>query len=413
MRRRVLEKDVKKRLRDIHDLRIELGDAGGLSRLSGLSPGIAPQRVKPIAFVAIPIAIIAIAVAVWALTRPAPSAAPARLTRLSIARPENPGSSGPGTFAIAPDGSAVVFSLAKETGEGYLWIRDLDDPVGRIIQGTENAAFPFWSPDSRHVAFFADGKLKRVPRSGGTVQRVCDAANGRGGAWSPAGTIVFAPNPYSSLLKVSADGSVPEAATTLDTKSDESSHRFPCFLPDGRHFTYGVLPEVQPNLRPVFVASLDDPVGKRLLLSRAAPRYAPPGYLIFAHDQAVVAQRIDLETLTMVGDVVQLVDRAGGRRRRHGRAECGLRAGRHDRLRRNRSLPHRRRLFRKGRPTCQDVAPPLRSRRGSGAVPPRRPNGDARLQQCGKRALDRRSVRHDGRAGHPIGPGVQRHLVDA
>ena len=310
--RRCLEKDVKKRLRDVHDLRMELEDSEkdrGQSRRTGQSPSAAVSSRSPLTFVAIAVAAVSIALAVWALTRSAPKSAPPRLTRLSIARPENSGITGGGTFAIAPDGSAVVFALSKETGEGYLWVRDLDDPIGRIIKGTENASYPFWSPDSRHIAFFADGKLKRIPRSGGAVQNVCDAANGRGGAWSQSGTIVFAPNPYSPLFKVPADGGVPEAATTLGKTGGTNSHRFPCFLPDGRHFTYGALPEVQPNLYPVRVASLDDPTGKQLLVSRTAPRYVPPGYLIFARDQAVVAQRIDLKALTMVGDVVQLVDR--------------------------------------------------------------------------------------------------------
>jgi len=308
--KRCLEKDVRKRLRDVHDLRMELADTGGPSRPSGPSPATTtPQRSRLRSPILLAVAVVLIALAVWALTRPAPPAAPPRLTRLSIARPENSGVTGGGTFAIAPDGSAVVFSLTKDTGEGYLWVRDLDNPVGRVIQGTENATHPFWSPDSRHIAFFADGKLKRIPRAGGAVQNVCDAANGRGGAWSPSGAIVFAPNPYSPLFKVSADGGVPEAATALDAKSGVNSHRFPCFLPDGRHFTYSALPEIQPNLYPVRVASLDDPAGKPLLVSRSAPRYVSPGYLIFARDQAVVAQRIDVTELKMVGDVVQLVDR--------------------------------------------------------------------------------------------------------
>jgi Tol biopolymer transport system component len=138
---------------------------------------------------------------------------------------------------------------------------------------------------------------------------VCDAANGRGGAWSPTGTIVFAPNPYSPIFKVSANGGVPEVATTFDATRGENSHRFPSFLPDGRHFVYAALPEVQANLLQISVASLDGPSGRRLLLGRTSPRYAAPGYLIFARDQAVVAQRIDLSTLTMVADNVPLADR--------------------------------------------------------------------------------------------------------
>jgi len=138
---------------------------------------------------------------------------------------------------------------------------------------------------------------------------VCDAVNGRGGAWSPSGTIVFAPNPFSPLFKVSANGGVPEIATTFDTTRRENSHRFPDFLPDGRHFIYAVQPEVQPNLLQIAVASLDDSVARPLLLSRTAPRFAFPDYLIFARDQAIVAQHIDLKALKMAGDVVPLEDR--------------------------------------------------------------------------------------------------------
>ena len=306
---RCLEKDVKRRLRDIHDARIELADTEGSSRSAGFSPVSDPRRVSPIVIAAIVVAVVSLAIAAWALVRPATKSAPARLARLSIARPENPGSSGPGTFAIAPDGSAVVLALSKESGESYLWIRDLDTAAGRVIQGTENAKFPFWAPDSRHIAYFAGGKMIRIPRSGGAVQTVCDAVNGRGGAWSPSGTIVFAPNPFSPLFKVSANGGVPEPATTLDTTRRENSHRFPSFLPDGRHFIYAALPEVQPNLLQISVASLDDSAARPLLLSRTAPRLAFPDSLIFARDQAVVAQHIDLKALKMAGDVVPLEDR--------------------------------------------------------------------------------------------------------
>ena len=240
------------------------------------------------------VVIASLAVAAWALTRRAPASAPARLTRTAIQRPSGEQNYGPGSFALAPDGSAVVFVVLGDGDTEHLSIRDLDDTAGRAIPGTDKASFPFWSPDAKHIAFFADGKLKRVPRAGGAVQTVCDAPNGRGGAWGSAGTIVFAPAPFSPLSKVSASGGVPEPATTLDASRGQTGHRFPSFLPDGRHFTFAVQPQLQSDLYQIDVASLDDPVARPLLVSASAPRYADPGYLIFGRDQALIAQRIDL-----------------------------------------------------------------------------------------------------------------------
>jgi Tol biopolymer transport system component len=276
----------------------------------------ARRRLSPLTLGALAVAACSIALAVWSLTRPAPTKTGRGIVRLGIVRPDG-ARSGPGTFAIAPDGSAVALVVARAGGESELWIRDLDDPTGRAIPETEDARLPFWSPDSRHVAFFANGKLKRVPRSGGTVQMICDATSGRGGSWSPSGVIVFAPSPNAVLSKVDAGGGVPEPATISDAPSETPGservsgfHRFPSFLPDGRHFLYYDVREVQPNLRQVSVASLEDPHGKPILLSTQAATYAEPGLVVFSRDQALLAQRIDLEKLTMVGDAVPLADRA-------------------------------------------------------------------------------------------------------
>jgi hypothetical protein len=307
---RCLEKDVKRRLRDIHDVRLELGDSNRNS-----APGIggrpeASARFRLLSPILLLVALASIAVAAWAITRGAPAAAPSRLMRVSIDRPPGERNTGPGTFALAPDGSAVVFVVLGGGETGPLWIRELDNPTGHTIDGTDKASFPFWSPDSKHIAFFADGKLRRVPRSGGAVQTVCDAPNGRGGAWSPAGEILFSPGPFSPLLKVSATGGAPERATTLDAARGQTSHRFPCFLPDGRHFVYAVQPQLGAELYQIDAASLDDPVGRPILTSASAPRYADPGYMVFARDQALIAQRIDLAAMKMVGDPVPLRERA-------------------------------------------------------------------------------------------------------
>jgi Tol biopolymer transport system component len=306
--KRCLEKDPKKRLRDVHDLRLALGEN---SLLLGTAEKreVLPSRSPMIAIFGA-VALLAVAVAGWALTRSAPTPAPLRLARLAIQRPSGEQLYGPGSFALAPDGSAVVFVVQGDGDTGHLWIRDLDSTAGRAIPGTDRSTFPFWSPDAKHIAFFADGKLKRVPRAGGAVQTLCDAPNGRGGAWGSSGTIVFAPAPYGPLSKVSASGGAPEAATTLDAKRGQTSHRFPSFLPDGRHFTFATQPPLQADLYQIDRAALDDPIARPLLTSVSAPRYADPGYMIFARDQALIAQRIDLAEMKMTGEPIALGERA-------------------------------------------------------------------------------------------------------
>ncbi len=322
--RRCLEKDPKKRLRDIGDARIELEEAAREGRAHQDAPtshaGTIPPASRPAAtgslfgasssrFIVLVAAAVVVGVAAWAFLRPAAPAAPAPLARLEISRPEGAGRDA-GLFAIAPDGSAVVFVIETTTGTPRLSIRDLDRVQAREIPGTDGASFPFWSADSRHIAFFAEGKLKRVTRSGGAVQTICDAPAGRGGSWGSAGVIVFAPTPGSPLSKVDASGGVPERVTTFEASRGESSHRFPSFLPDGRHFLYAALPEVQRRLVQVWLASLDDPHARPLLLSSLGARYVEPGYVVFTRDQALVAQRIDPPGFTLSGDVLSLAELA-------------------------------------------------------------------------------------------------------
>jgi Tol biopolymer transport system component len=307
---RCLVKDPKRRLRDVGEARIELENALDSRTSSGTLRVPAPVTPRaPLTLALGAVAVAAVAFAAWAFLRPAPAAAPAPVTRLHVERPPGELNTGTGTFALSPDGRAVVFVVLGNTDTPRLWVRELDDPAGRDLPGTEGAALPFWSPDARDIAFFADGKLKRVPRSGGGVRTVCEAANARGGAWGASGVIIFSANPFGPLFKVAADGGVPEPATTLDAARKQDSHRFPSFLPDGRGFVYAVLPQVEQGLMQNEIASLDDPSGKPLLLASNAARYAPPGYMLFARDQALMAQRIDLATGRMEGEIIPLADR--------------------------------------------------------------------------------------------------------
>ncbi|MEE9231078.1 MAG: protein kinase, partial [Acidobacteriota bacterium] len=146
-----------------------------------------------------------------------------------------------GSAEISPDGRHLVM-LAFKDGQNMLWVRSLDEVEARPLAGTEGAYYPFWSPDSRYVGFFTnpDPKLKKVPVAGGPALTLCDmgTTEGLGGAWSQEGVIVFADGLNGSLLKVPAAGGEPIQVTELDESRGEVTHRYPHFLPDGRHFLY-------------------------------------------------------------------------------------------------------------------------------------------------------------------------------
>jgi Tol biopolymer transport system component len=142
-------------------------------------------------------------------------------------------------FAVAPDGSAIVFVA---TGPAHpapqLWLRPLDQQAARPIDGTDNARYPFWSPDSRSIGFFADAQLKRVDLAGGKVTYLAEAPYGRGGSWNRAGIILYAGDNDSTILRISETGGSPIAVTRLDAQRRETSHRWPQFLADGDRFVY-------------------------------------------------------------------------------------------------------------------------------------------------------------------------------
>ncbi len=158
----------------------------------------------------------------------------------------------------------------------------------RPIVGTENASFPFWSPDSRFIAFFADGKLKKVDLTGAPALTICEVnANPRSGSWNRDGIILFSPGSLAAIHKVSAAGGVAVPVTTIDGKAGETTHRWASFLPDGRHFVYMVGTHsagTRSEANAIYVASIDSHEKTLLLRARSNAVYAS-GHLLYVRDR--------------------------------------------------------------------------------------------------------------------------------
>ena len=301
---RCLDKDAKRRLRDIGDARIEiegiLAEYTSSFRPQAEAKLRAPQAV--VAWLGWALAAVFAVAAGLLFLRGGGAPAPERAVRFAIQSP--PGITLPGQsqdLAVSPDGSRLAFVAFDTAGTAAIWLRPFDTMEPAVLAGTENAALPFWSPDGRSIGFFADGKLKRIPADGGRAEVLADANNGRGGTWNASGTIVFGPAGGGPLYKVSERGGEATPVTVLDTTRKESGHRFPCFLPDGKRFLYAALPPKQAK-HAIFVGSVDGGPGRLLLEAESAPVYAAPGYLLFRRGEMVAAQRFDAGTLELRGE---------------------------------------------------------------------------------------------------------------
>ena len=221
---------------------------------------------------------------------------------------------------VSPDGRHVAF-IAHEIGQANsVWVRSLDALAAHALAGTEEASAssprPFWSPDSRSIGFFAGGKLKRIDVDGGAPQVLCDAPDGRGAAWSEQGIIVFAPKADGPLYRISASGGAIAPATKL--RADESGHRWPVFLPDGRHFLY--LSRTSPDFSKsgTDLASLDSSDVRHVLSVDANAlnvAYSNTGHLLFVRGGTLFAQPFDATTFLVTGkplSVAEQVARDGG-----------------------------------------------------------------------------------------------------
>ena len=315
--RRCVEKDRARRLDSATAARLEIDDAradpaGGTPTREPVTPrGVAPEaqpfrpkrRERVAWFVAVASVVAGIAAVIatlsWRQSAPEPA-----VVRLDLTTPPT---TDPTSFALSPNGRQIVF-VATVEGQSKLWLRPLDQTTAQPLPSTEGATFPFWAPDSRAIGFFADAKLKRLDLPGGKAQELADASNGRGGAWSRHGVILFAANVISGLLRVPATGGTPTAVTR--PAPGELGHRFPEFLPDGRRFLFWVGPS-PPDVQGVYLGSLDAPETRRLVAADAPGAYAHPGYLLWPRQGVLVAAPFDAARGALSGEPVPVAPAVG------------------------------------------------------------------------------------------------------
>jgi Tol biopolymer transport system component len=306
-----LAKDPDERFQTAHDLKLQLKWIAEGGSKAGIPAPVAAQRRdrERILWAALALALATCAVLVALLFRQ--TAPERRLLHAYIPAPEKVEFRFVGDrtapLAISPDGTRLVFGAIDLDGKQMLWVRALDTATSMPLPGTIGATYPFWSPDSHYIGFFAEGKLKKVEATGGPAQVICDAPDGRGGTWNREGIIVFAPDFNRSLSKVSASGGPPVQITELDSAEHENSHRWPQFLPDGRHFLYFAR-SLAAQISNMWVGSLDAKERKLIVRSSSNVIYSTAGYLLLLRNNALLAQPFDPKNLTVYGDAVPVAD---------------------------------------------------------------------------------------------------------
>jgi eukaryotic-like serine/threonine-protein kinase len=307
---RCLTKDPKARLQAIGEARIIIerylanpgASTSSIERISSEEDS-GSRRVLPWGIAALAVAI-ALIVA-WAPWRQ--SSEGIRAMRLAFVVPPNLAfnDAQSDSAVISPDGQKIAFSATSSDGKWQLWVRALDSSDAKLLPGTDDPLEPFWSPDSKSIAFGSQGKLKRVDLVGGSAQVLCDAARMTGGAWSTKGVILFGSDYGSVLYQVPATGGEPKAVTVVDAAHGDFGHTSPSFLPDANHFLFRISMTTSPQ--GVWVGSLNSPEVKQVLTDNTSAVYTSQGYLIFVRNFALMAQAFDAGSLQLKGEATPII----------------------------------------------------------------------------------------------------------
>jgi Tol biopolymer transport system component len=303
-----LAKDPENRFQTAHDVKLQLAwIAEGGSQAGVPAPVVARRRNREKLAWAVAAAALLAALALGVgFVRRAP--APRRMVRFEIPTPE--GLTTVDTPRISPDGRYIAFNATDSMGKSRIYVRALNAVAAHPLDGTEGTTRPFWSPDSRFLGFFAEGKLKKIDVTGGPAQKICDAPTGADGSWSPEGVILYDGRTADPIHRVPAAGGTPVVAVKPDPARKEVTTAWPEFLPDGRHFLYMATGQ-KPEDNMYRIGSLDSTESKPLAPAQTLVTYAPPGYLLFVRDKTLVAQPFDAKALKTTGEPVPLAEHIG------------------------------------------------------------------------------------------------------
>jgi Tol biopolymer transport system component len=303
-----LAKDPENRWNTAHDVMLQLQwVAEGGSQVGLPAPVAARRKSRERLAWGVAAAALVLAAALGAgFVRRAPTRP--RLARFEIPTPE--GVVSIDTPRISPDGRTLAFNASDSDGKSRIWVRATNTLVAQPLAGTEGTTRPFWSPDSRFLGFFAEGKLKKIDVSGGPPQKICDAPTGADGTWSNEGVILYDGRAADPIYRVSEAGGTPVAAVKAEAERKETQVAWPEFLPDGRHFLYMATGQ-KPEENAYRIGSLDSKETRTLAQAQTLVTYAPPGYLLFVRDRTLVAQPFDPKALKTTGEPVPLAEHIG------------------------------------------------------------------------------------------------------
>jgi eukaryotic-like serine/threonine-protein kinase len=303
-----LAKDPEARWQNAADIARELRWIAGNSSASAPALPLAQKRrnalLQNLPWAAL--VVVLLALLAWSFMR---EREPVRLVRSFMPPPADMNFDFTGDFSGPPviraDGTAVAF-CARSQKDRTIWVQFLNDVTPKKLEGTENSSFPFWSADGKFLGFFADGHLKKVPATGGPVTILADAPNPRGGSWNQDNVIIYEPDYREPLWQISAVGGTPAALTKFDS-GKHTTHRWPEFLPDGKHFLFFATNHSGNAEQGIYFGSLADGSYKHVLDADSDARYAS-GYLLYHLQSQLLAQKFDASTGALSGEPLSLAN---------------------------------------------------------------------------------------------------------